>query len=377
MAMLGDSRWADADRQPLEQFLRAHVEAAGGGWEEVEPQLYDVLLPGDADPSCRDAGDEILQVAFDPEILFERPGAQLACFGSPLVDRMLAAAGSRGRIAIGHLAGLNLAPQDLAARVRQTVSLAGDSRLEILGARPLSFAQAVFWLEATFVSDQREQEILAAAVDMHHGRHVRHLELLLDAARLVEVPAERLPEARRVSLAHAYVLARDRVARTVAALAGTRARELESRLDRQVARMTQYYQDLRAEAAERRARVEPAGPASTEAIDREERLRIAELRQKSALRVSLRLLNVLVVEQPKLLVRVRLTSASARAGELDLVWDPLAGAVEAPDCPACSRPGFALGLDRMGRAVCAECAGPAPAPALPHSGARRARGLSH
>ena len=88
-----------------------------------------------------------------------------------------------------------------------------------------------------------------------------------------------------MSLAQAYALARERMARTAAALAGTRARELESRLERQVARMTQYYQDLRAGAAGRRARAvardaardaavdadpPPAGGSSTEAIDREE-----------------------------------------------------------------------------------------------------------
>ena len=30
---------------PLETFVRDYVETAGGAWDEVEPQVYDVILP--------------------------------------------------------------------------------------------------------------------------------------------------------------------------------------------------------------------------------------------------------------------------------------------------------------------------------------------
>ena len=178
--------------------------------------------------------------------------------------------------------------------------------------RALHFPQAVFWFEATFVSDQKEQELLPVAVDLHQGRQVRHLERLLDHAHLGESPWSPLPEARHGGLASAYPLARDRVVRTVAALANARVRELGERLDRQIARMTRYYADLRAEMEEQaeraRARDEDTAKSAArrEALDREERLRVAELRQKGTLRVHLRLTNLLVVHQPKLLIRATL-----------------------------------------------------------------------
>ena len=43
----------------------------------------------------------------------------------------------------------------------------------------LHFPQAVFWFQAAFISDQKEQEIMPIAMDMHYGRPVRHLEALL------------------------------------------------------------------------------------------------------------------------------------------------------------------------------------------------------
>ena len=128
------------------------------------------------------------------------------------------------------------------------------------------------------------------AIDLHHGRQVRHLDRLLDRGRLAETPSLPLAEARHPGLASAYPIARDRVIRTLAALANTRQRELVDRLDRQLERIGRYYSDLRAEVEEqdRRRRAEartlPVSRAGLRHSDREEQVRTAELRQKSQLR---------------------------------------------------------------------------------------------
>ena len=81
------------------------------------------------------------------------------------------------------------------------MTLPAESRLHIERVRPMHFAEAVFWFEATFVSDQKEQELMPVAMDLHYGRQVRHLELLLDSSRLAGKPAVPLPESRRLSVA--------------------------------------------------------------------------------------------------------------------------------------------------------------------------------
>src|SRR5438105_52119 len=96
---------------PLEGFLRDYVETIGGAWEEVEPQVYDLLLPPESGTAVPDpVGRGMLRVTFDPEAIPEHPGAQLASFGTPLVDGILADAVRRGRYAELYLIGLNLAP---------------------------------------------------------------------------------------------------------------------------------------------------------------------------------------------------------------------------------------------------------------------------
>lgn len=343
---------------PLETFVRDYVEATGGVWDEVEPQVYDVLLPGVGDAD----GREVVRIAFDPEALPEHPGAQLASYGTPLVDRLLADAVTRGRYARLYVVGLNLTPHDLAGLCRRALILPPESTLKLERARPLHFGQAAFWFQATFTSDQKEQEVVPVALDLHYGRQYRHLDELLAPSRLAETPAPLLAEARRLSLAAASPLARDAVLPTVAALANIRAREAAAHVERQVARMARYYADLRAELEEqvRRAMSREEDQARftgrREALEREERFRIGELRQKSALRVELRLLTALLVQQPKLLVRGTVQGKRNETAPLELVWDPLVGAVEAVPCPVCGRPTYAFAWTRQGRLVCSSCA---------------------
>jgi hypothetical protein len=353
-----------APLSPLEGFVRDYVETIGGAWQEVEPQVYDVLLPSaEAAREMGADGRDILRVAFDPEALPENPGAQLASFGTPFIDRLLQNAVQHGHYARLYFVGLNLAPHDLLSRVRRSLSLAPGLTLRLERARPLYFAQAVYWFEAAFLSDQKEQEILPVALDLHYGREVRHREQLLDHTRLTELVPTPLPEARRMSVAAGYPLGRERVVRSLAALANAHGRALSERTERQIARMTRYYADLRSEVDELARRAAGRSDDLTKyearrtALDREERLRMAELRQKATLRVQLRLLTVALIQQPKLLLRVTLAAAAGDrpAGNLEMVWDPLTEALEAVPCPLCGLPTFALDLHRSGQIACPGC----------------------
>ena len=171
---------------PLEQFVQDYVDLREGAWDQIEPQVYDILL-----------GPEMLRVAFDPEALPEHPQAQLASFGSPALDRMLHDAAARGAFSRLYLLPGNLNPHDLEYRLVRAISLGEGLSLGVDDARPMSFALAVFWFELTFTSDQKEQEILPVAIDMHYCRQQRQIDSLLDFDRLATAPALILPEARR------------------------------------------------------------------------------------------------------------------------------------------------------------------------------------
>ncbi|MFV2069427.1 MAG: hypothetical protein ACC645_20885, partial [Pirellulales bacterium] len=148
---------------PLEAFVRDYMDVTGGLWDEVEPQVYDLLLPAGA--LVDGAADrDVVRVAFDPEAVQEHPGSQLAGFGTPLVDQMLKDAARLGRFARAYIGELNLAPQNLLAKVLRALTLADGLKLEMESVRALDFPQAVFWFEVTFVSDQKESYVLPVAM---------------------------------------------------------------------------------------------------------------------------------------------------------------------------------------------------------------------
>ena len=111
---------------PLEEFLRGYAEVSGGLWDEIEPQVYDLMLPG----RTAAAEPEMVRLAFDPEAIPEHPGSQLASYGTPLIDRLLADAVYRGRHIALYMVGLNLAPQGLEDRLRRAVTIAVGVRAE-------------------------------------------------------------------------------------------------------------------------------------------------------------------------------------------------------------------------------------------------------
>lgn len=345
----------------LEEFVGEYLQTAGGVWDEVEPQVYDVLLPPDVGSSRWDATDQsVLRVTFDSEALSEHPGAQLASYGTPLVERFLADAVERGRFAEFYLLGLNLAPHDLTGRVRKLLTFKGKLEWQPQRVRLLFFPQAFFWFRATLVSDQREQEIVSVALDLHYGRVVRHREKLLDPERLAEQPGFALPPARRLSLPQAFPLARDEALRSINPMANHRERELGQRLHRQVERMTRYYADLRQELDQgRRVAEDPEAiakrAARRESIQREERLRIEELRKKSSLQVSVQLQALALIQQPKMLIQGQVTGDLRLRRPLEIVWDPLVENLEAFPCPSCACPTFALDVAPPARMVCPEC----------------------
>lgn len=347
---------------PLESFVRDYAEVTGGVWDEIEPQVYDLLLPAEkADDDLNAIGDrEILRVAFDPEAVPEHPGSQLAGLGSPLIDRLLDHAVRQGSFGRASVTGLNLSPHNLESRVRRALACEG---LELATGPPraLNFPQAVFWFEAEFVSDQKEQQVLNVAIDLHYARQTRHLDKLLEEATLSDEPAALLPEAGGCPLDEAYGLARDRVVRTLSGIAGSRRRELDQQVERQVARMERYYADMRDEVAAQQQRARDRQQdvnkftARREALIREEQLRVTELRRKSTLRVELRLLSVLVVGQPKLRLPATLGRPKHESAPIALVWDPLTETLEAPPCPQCRQPTLVFRPDRLSRAGCPHC----------------------
>ncbi len=342
-------------RSPLEQFFRDYVETSGGIWEEIEPQVYDVLWSDAEEPQ---------RITFDSEALPEHPSAQLLTFGLPLLDAMLEEAQQRGQAARAYLDGMHIEPYGIETQVERDLTLPGSVRMEVDQVRTRYVRHTLFWFEATYLSDEKEQALYTAAVDRYYGRLVRHLEPL-DSEQL---SAERLwphPDAPALPLDQAYLLARERIVRNVLVAANSHQRERQTRLGKQIERMEQYFTDMRTEVEERIQKAQARGDDTTgllqriEALERERVLRIDELRRKAVTRVHLRLTNLLHLSIPRLFLRTHLvpTGKQPHATELPLTitWDPLVGKTDAVDCPTCGTSTYELRLKARGAYGCPAC----------------------
>jgi hypothetical protein len=350
----------------LEEFFRAYVEQVDGAWDELEPQVYDALLPDDVARQLELRG-EALRAAFDPEALQDHPAAQLLAFGNPLLDRIFAHAQAGKHVARVYLSGLNLSPHGLASMVQRGLSVPPGVAVTVLSHRPLHHSFALWRFQATFVSDEKVQQTYVVGTDLHYGRPARHLEALLRGMPADDAPQMAYPDATSVPLAQGFMLARNEVASTVIVAAHERLNELQRLLQRETGRITSYFHDLRAELDARAERVERAERATDQgdlarlagqraALDREEQAQINELRRKMALSAQLRLIGLMQAVLPRLHVRARLSANKRPDGEIEVTYDPAQHKLDAVPCPSCGRPTLALALTRAGQVTCADCA---------------------
>lgn len=347
----------ETTRSPLEHFVRDYVETSGGLWEEVEPQVYDVLWVD---------ADEPQRLTFDSEALPEHPTAQYLTFGLPLLDAMLSEAQEQGAVAHAFMDTLHLESYGIEQQVSRDVRLPDGVQLVVEQVRPCYVLHTLFWFEATYLSDEKEQTLSTVAVDRYYGRLVRHLEPL-DLAQLNEERLWLYPDAPALPLDKAYRLARERVVRTVVAEANQHQRERQTRMERQVQQMEQYFTDMRAEVQERIQKAQAREEETTgleeriAALERERVIRIDELRRKAVTRVTVQLTSMLHLSIPRLFLHARLEPHDRRQRQgplpLTLTWDGLTGKTDAVDCPTCGTPTYTLVARARGGYGCPACGG--------------------
>ncbi len=349
-----------ADAYPsLESFVLRYIEHVGGIFEEIEPQVYSVLAP---EPLGHDLGSSI---TFDPEALADHPAAQLLAFGNPALDALFERAQVHNRVARTYVRGLNAHPHDVEALAERGLMLATGTTLRAVSHRPLHHLSALFWFQALFASDEKVQQTYEVGIDLYYKRPARHLAKLireqLDSDLFGDAPAVAYPEAAVATLTEAYAQARDEATLGVTVSAHERLNELQRVLTLETTRINRYFDDSRSELDERAARTGAAEDqarfsAQRAALDREQAGQLADLRRKMSLSVQMRLINLLLVWQPKIHIEARLSMGKVTSDEITLTYDLLQRRLDAPVCPSCSRPTLALRVSGQGRLKCGDCA---------------------
>ncbi len=362
----------------LEQFVLDYVQEAGGLVEPPAYGVYEALLPEPVARRWRIPA--YLQLTFAET---ERGDAFHLGYNHPLVEQMVQEAHGRTASARLYINDLRLDKSgidDLA--VKSWVILNGRAQLQKRATSSrVCHTYIRFNFKAAILSDEKQERLVSVLMDAHTGSRVANAGLIESRATAVapDVTLASLPAAPlrwqrqkdgpplKAPLAETTLQALLEQAQT-AILQEMQAdlAALQKRVSRfhllDEARLTDYYnsleKDLRARLQTASADRQPGLQDKLTAVQTERRHKLADLAERYQVQINLTLLNLLVIQQPKIIQPVEIANRSTRIS-VYAVYDPLLRQLEPLHCQVCGQPGHRLYLCHNGHLAHEECLAPA------------------
>ena len=360
------------DRFDLSKFVLGYMEQQGGIVTPPSFGVHEVLMPDELAADFHI--DPYQRLSFETEV----DDALNLTINHPLVETIaedLMAQPASARVYINHV---RLEKRGLAELARKTFTLPNAH----LQATAKSTEQRArhhylrFNFKITYDSDEKQEEMAAVVMDVQAGHVVRDAEVLERLESYESAPAfESLPLAQprwrdagmtlsaetfQALLARAEAALREDIADKLAALVSRLHRFTE--LD--LARIQGYYGDMARDLERRRARLDAEDSERGQNIDdkltaleTERAVKLEDVRTRYQVSVELDLINILLLEQPKILTPITIGNRSATITRF-AVWDPLVHRLEPLVCDVCGQPGEGLFLCTGGHLAHSDCLAP-------------------
>ena len=318
----------------LREFAAGVLAEAGALVERLEPEGLEALLPAPVQQALQTS--DWLRLGFAPEL---PPGAQRVSLESDWLTRLGALLGEHGRHATCILPVV-LPPLSHPERLLEHGLILPNAVYRLSGVRPAWTRYRLLVCRYTAISDEKREGVITFGLNLATGSA---LDPFVDVLLAAVTEADTTPEAilpSDVELPPDWAVARLHTCLTRALPTRVQAHlhpfisGMQRRLDRDLAQVFEYYSGLRQESWQRLQR--PGVDAAREqlrleAAEREYHAKVADLRQKYALRITVELSQTLELRMPvqRLLLLVR-----RRKGERQIAmdWNPLARKLEPPPC---------------------------------------------
>ena len=360
----------------LSDFVLNYCRRADALVEPAPDGIYDVLLPDALAAHWRVPALQRFAFGDLAQAAPPAPDVTVLGYGHPLVERMAETVRREtlcGRLYINQM---RLDKTGLVELARAAIGLPNGRLVEAprqVEARVMC-QYARFNFKATLITDEKREHLISVMLDAQAGyavRDVAHIEELapLEAApqfkHLLRAPMRWRQEADPLSraalqglLERAQQAALDELAPQIASLQHHAARYLE--LDR--ARLNEYYDQIERDLSRRAGRAADENKRASvesklEAVRRERQAKLADVEAKYNLRAELELVNLLLVEQPKVIRVVQIENRTTTVTRT-VTWDPLLHRIEPLMCDACGQPGARLFLCSGGHLAHEECLAP-------------------
>jgi hypothetical protein len=305
----------------LQRYVTEVLEAAGALVQPVDYALCQVLVPD----CCRDlfqGRDECL-LAFDFETAQENPTADFVTFGSHLLDALLRLPRQMAISLVRHVIVDKLALASADERIARHLNIR-RAGFKITSERAALDFWVMFMFRIAYLSDERVEQIRPVWIDLASGECLPQL----DPAHLFHddkaLPA--IPVMQTVEVGAAFMTAWNHVrqAATEQAARYTRSKHL----DRELIRITDYYEDLQEENQRLMGRKGISAERSAELADKAKSLilerdrQIHEMRDKYEVKPQISLDHAVLYTVPTLEYTLVLTD-KGRAGTIRLNYNSI------------------------------------------------------
>lgn len=305
----------------LQRFVTEVIEAAGGVVIPVEYALCQVLVPEEYKNIFQ--GREELVLAFDYETAQENPGAEFVTFGCYLLDQLIQMTRSKAVCIMRYGVTDKLSLSDPEGRIRRHVCTE-RAEVKVLEGRPVMGMWIDFVFRISYISDERMEEVRELWIDLTNGEPspgMEKINVFYEEKPLYTYPA---PDIINVDDAFrkAYGLMKE------AAAAKARKIAEENRLDKEIERITDYYEDLQEENNKRMGRkgiseehiAELASKGQALIAERDRQVK--EMTEKYTVKTEIMLEHGIIYAIPRMEYKARI-SHRGETKELKLYYNPL------------------------------------------------------
>ncbi len=361
----------------LESFVLGYLEETGSLVEPPAFRVYEVLLPEKVAERWQIA--PYLQLAFTDT---EQEDVTRLGYNHPLVERMVQEANGRS-------ASTSLYINDIRLDKSSIDEIAAKNWV-ILNARAQLLKQATvarvrstyirFNFKAAILTDDKQERLVSVLLDVQSGSRVADADAIESRATAVSpdtILASLPPAPLRWQPKDGTLLKAPLAEKTISALL-ERAKtavlqEMKTDMDalqkrvtrfRQLdeARLTDYYdvleKDLQTRLKTASADRHPGLQDKLTAVKTERANKMADLNERYQVRINLTLINLLIIQQAKLIQSVQIANRSTQIN-VHAVWDPLLRQLEPLHCQVCGQAGQRLYLCHNGHVAHEECLAPA------------------
>ena len=315
-------------------FAARLLEHEGALAEHIEPAGLEVMLPGSLQQMLR--APEFVRLGFAAEL---PPGAQRVSLESDWLERLSALLGERGR-RLTFVADAALLALPHAERILEHNLVLPNAIWRFLRVTPAWTRYRILIFRYTAISDEKREGVIRLGVNLANGSAIDpFVDELLRRVNGTDLVAAAVPPAdTQLPPEWAEAKLQSFVTRALPARVRTHLGQflsgLQRRLDRDLARVHEYYTGLRDEAWRKRQRKSSDSAREQlrlESADREYQAKVADLKQKYDLRVTVELSQTLELVCP--VQRFELV-IKHRKGErkIALDWNPFVRQLEPLPC---------------------------------------------